>query len=510
VKDNILEESGYFWWSDVPVPQSQFAPDTAVVGKLTIDHEGRTRLELHGVLPNKHGPMAAFSDDGTSLLVDKGIHGVLKNSNKSIRMSELHRNGGEFKSNGISYERYLALHCLVCEGHFQETADPPKFARLEVEMKGFEEWLRLGGITTERTESNITARYEGAEDISYPLDGGRLQFHYGIAGPYPGTHRSSELTLAEFVAIRFIPEISVPLEEMKNQYGMLADLFILLTGSDYNLGWPTLSVGKGQERFRLYFVRPQSSASEPLGWHECWTNFVQLREKFGDIVSTWRKRRGELGPGIYLYLATRRSMPLYEEHRFVMLVWGLESLHRRRTGEFDGPHPSQEKIDRIMSQIAKSDDRHWLKGQLKKLVVEPSLEQRIFETFQGLPLDLDEEPMRKFAKECADKRNDISHYGGQRHDANYGDTVKDLHQKSEALSYLYHVLLLHEIGIDEKILQFNVYRGFFSPRIKSAFVDVGLLSPSALKDPAAEAASAAATKARTKSEETVKGDDTAL
>lgn len=507
MKDNILEESGYFWWSDVPVPQSQFAPDTAVVGKLTIDHEGRSRLELDGVLPNKHGPMAAFSED---VPVDKGIHGILKSSNKSVRMSELHRNGGEFKSNGISYERYLALHCLVCQGHFQETADPPKFARLEVGMRGFEEWLRLGGITTERTESNITARYEAVEDISYPLDEGKLQVHYGIAGPYPGTRRDSELTLTEFVVIRFLPEVSMSLEEMKNQYGMLADLFILLTGSDYNLDWPTLSIGEDQERFRLYFVRPQSGASEPLRWHECWTNFVQLREKFGGIVSTWRKRREELGPGIYLYLATRRSMPLYEEHRFVMLVWGLESLHRRRTGELDGPHPLQEKIERIINQIAKSDDRHWLKGQLKKLVVEPSLEQRIFESFQGLPLDLDEEQLRKFAKECADKRNDISHYGGQRHDANYSDTVLDLHKKSEALSYLYHVLLLREIGIDDKILQFDVYDAFFSPRIKLAFVNVGLLSPSVLNDPAAEAATAAVAEAGTKSEEAVKRDDTAL
>jgi hypothetical protein len=71
VKDNILEESGYFWWSDVAVAQNQFAPDSSVVGKLTIDQEGRIRLELDGVLPNKHRPMAAFAADGTSLPVDK-------------------------------------------------------------------------------------------------------------------------------------------------------------------------------------------------------------------------------------------------------------------------------------------------------------------------------------------------------------------------------------------------------------------------------------------------------
>jgi hypothetical protein len=61
--------------------------------------------------------------------------------------------------------------------------------------------------------------------------------------------------------------------------------------------------------------------------------------------------------------------------------------------------------------------------------------------------------------------------------------------------------LLQEIGVDDTILQIDVYRGFLSYRIKSAFVDVGLLPPSALKDPAAEAATTAAAKARTESEE---------
>jgi hypothetical protein len=38
---------------------------------------------------------------------------------------------------------------------------------------------------------------------------------------------------------------------------LFADLFILLTGSDYNLGWPTLSCREGEsaQTFQLYFAR---------------------------------------------------------------------------------------------------------------------------------------------------------------------------------------------------------------------------------------------------------------
>jgi hypothetical protein len=493
VNSHILEETGYFWWSDVAVPQGQWAPETSIAGKLSIDDTGRIRLELDGVLPNKHGPMAAFADPGMPLPPEKGIHGLLKVSNKFVLLSELYGNGGRFHSNGISYERYAALHCLTCDGPSLGSADSPRFTGLEVEMTGFEEWLRLGNFTSKRTKSRITAQYKAPKDISYPLDDGRLEVKYGLVGPYPGVRRDSKLSITEFAKICLFPKNSSSLTEMKDQYALLVDFFILLTGSDYSPGFPMLIAGRGKrrKRFQFYFPRNHSSASEPPAWHECWTNFLQLRETFGVVFSTWRERRQQLGRGIYLFLGTRRGMQLYEEHRFVMLIWGLESLHRRRAQPARGSEKLQAKINRIVSQIELPKDNKWLERQLEH-AGEPSLEQRIFETFRGLPLDIKDEPLRKFAKDCADKRNDISHHGGQRNDENYGDAVKDLHKKSEALTYLYQVLLLREIGVDDEILKFDVYRSFFSYRIKVALVEVGLLLPEVLKDLATEAASAAA------------------
>ena len=58
-----------------------------------------------------------------------------------MRMSQLQRGGSHFKSNGISYERFAALQCLVGEGPFRDMAEPMEFHRLTVELKGFEEWL---------------------------------------------------------------------------------------------------------------------------------------------------------------------------------------------------------------------------------------------------------------------------------------------------------------------------------------------------------------------------------
>jgi hypothetical protein len=59
-----LEERGYFWWNDEPIPQGHLAPASAVAGLLKIDDNGRIDLELDGVLPSTHGPFAAIKDQG--------------------------------------------------------------------------------------------------------------------------------------------------------------------------------------------------------------------------------------------------------------------------------------------------------------------------------------------------------------------------------------------------------------------------------------------------------------
>jgi hypothetical protein len=493
VKSKILEETGYFWWGDTPVPSGQYAPDSAVVGRLSIDEDGYSRLELEGVFPSEHGPFAALADNGRPLPEGQRIHGVLKGSNKTVRLARVRRAGGQFKSNGISFERYSSLQCLMGSGPFRDLPEPLEFHRLTVELKGFEEWLWLRGIAAERTETALTASYTLPDKATYPLGDGELQIVFGLMGPYLGKHSGASLTLTEYAEIVLIPHRALSPSDMQSQYVLFADLFVLLTGSDYNLDWPTLTCGTHgrAEQFQLYFARHTSRESEPPGPHKWWVNFPQIREKFGELFATWRRRREEWGPGVYLYLGTRRSVSLYEEHRFIMLMWGLESLHRRRAEPARGADKLQEKIDRILNRLEEGKDKEWLKRQLKH-AGDPALEQRIFETLEPLPLDLDSGNLRAFAKACADKRNEISHFGGRRQEGNYDGELEDLHKKSEALSNLYHILLLRTIGIDDERLRSIASRGLRSHTIKSSFVEVGLLSPDALKDPATEAAVAAA------------------
>jgi len=109
------------------------------------------------------------------------------------------------------------------------------------------------------------------------------------------------------------------------------------------------------------------------------------------------------------------------------------------------------------------------------------LEQRIFDVLTAISINIDNTKIRKFAHQCAERRNEMSHFGAHRHGGDYTDFIRDLEKKSAALSILYHVLILHEIGVDEKIINWWIYKGFRSYPIKRAFVEVGLLDKSVLE-----------------------------
>lgn len=283
------------------------------------------------------------------------------------------------------------------------------------------------------------------------------------------------------------------LEGLRQRYGLLEDLFILLTGSHYRLDWPFIRLDP-DAKVRWYFQRMRSDVSAVApSWHECWTNFPQLRQVFGAIWSNWKRKREEFGPGFYLYLGTRRGMPLYTEHRFVNLIWGIEAFHRRKhaAGASDA---LREKIARIVGDVRLPKDKTWLRKKLKHSH-EPALADRIFEAFKDLPLGLEEKALRSFSKACADARNDISHYGGHRRGGSYEDFARSLEKMSDALSTLYHCLLLNEVGVDGQVLKWWLHEGYQSYRLKWYFVEVGLLPKEVLKTRGDSGAKSAGPKA---------------
>lgn len=476
---NILEERGYFWWHGTSIPDGRFAPDTAVPGVLRIDSDGRSLLELDGVI-SSDSPFSALDDNGKPLGDDKLLQGILKSGNRYVLLSRLHKSGSRFSSRGISFEAFLAYDCLVGQLPFPPAA-PLEFCELGVDLRGFEEWLRPGPINVDRKDGTVTATHAIPTPSRYELDDGTLRIEHDLDIQSDGAIFAPALELRRSARIAFTPHCALSLSAMQAQFHLLADLLILLTGSQFALDWPELVPSGQRELFRYYFVR-QASADDPPKAHETVTNFPQIRDMFGALLNTWRTKRPEFGPAFYLYLGTRRGRELYVEHRFVNLIWGLESLHRKRSGASHGNVAIEGKVRRILAQVSAEKDRRWLRRQLRD-AAEPNLAQRLFELLSSLPFEIPAPALRTFSSKCADLRNDISHFGGPHRKEDSGEFITDLARRNEAISHLYHALLLKEIGIGEQLLHQWVYASFNSYRILFSFVEAGLLPKSVLDQP---------------------------
>jgi hypothetical protein len=187
-------------------------------------------------------------------------------------------------------------------------------------------------------------------------------------------------------------------------------------------------------------------------WIFLWTTFPVLQDRFGDLLSRWQANVDKYGAGYELYVASLRNPIPHAEHQFVNLVWAIESLHRGWQREIEeSPYvvAGKSKIAEILRRFAEPADkklRKWLDGKLR-YAYEPTLEERIIEAFARLPLAIDRAQLRAFATRCAKRRNDISHEGGRQPGEDAEDFRSEIKRLAEALGYLFHGLLLHEIGI---------------------------------------------------------------
>ncbi len=459
----IIDEKGLFWWGDEPVPDGQIAPASSIAGTLKVEADGVISVEMD-LQMSRGGPFEALSSP--YLPAGTEIHGLLKSSNRTVLLMGLYHGPSRFASRGISYDCYGAERCLVGGAPPIEIKRPMTASRLVLELDGLDAWLRLGNIRTKRSTASCSSRYRAPRDRHYQLPEGTITIEFHLSGPFPGKSRTGELRLRESASAVYTPTECVSLEAMEEQYLHFCDLFVLLTGSAYRLMWPRIVFDRDSHAYQLFFRRTVGPAELPKAT-ECWTNFPQLRGRFGKVFQRYREMREELGPGVFLYIGTKRASELYVEHRFISLVTGLEALHRRRNpGEHAG---ITTKFARILSQIQKSSDRAWLRNQLKRSL-EPGLGERLSENLGVLPLE--RVALRAFCQACADRRNDISHYGGEKTpEVDYSAFVRELALKAEALSYLYHIILLREIGIDWDTLE----RWLRSYKVRSALDRAGIV-----------------------------------
>lgn len=450
--DALVDSRGYFWRADSLVPEGHFAHPEHVAGRLLIGRSGTISLELDGHLPSDE-PGAVVMRVFQRGPVPGAIAGVLIGTDERVWIGDLVSNGASAHFNGPSTEKYLAhLALLGSEAVWDEKRH--RFPRIEFPLDGLEDWLRLDSLKADRTKRGVRAKYVKPKASQWKLDGQVVELQRWLDGTLPGN--DARIEWRERALLRLVRKQSMTVEHAVELAQKVEDFIILLTDSNRGLDFPRLKLKANGASIRLFYPRI-SRGSEPVSWHRSWVTFPNCQSSFGAMFEAWLGLHDRMGPGVHLYLGSRRRHSMYPEHRFASLVWGLEALHR--TAHPRSPNPRlAAKVQRILSGIANEKDRAWAKRVLPS-EDEPPLASRLQEMLASLPLNFAAQELQVFAERCAGRRNDISHFGGPRNPEDRATFAEDIIALTPALALLYHALLLKLAGLPEHLVRRQFHGG---------------------------------------------------
>jgi hypothetical protein len=487
-KGFILEKRGYFWWHGERTPRGLFAPPFGVPGILTIREDGRVRLNvtdslLHSKFLATNSPNAALMDGNPDAFKGRSIAGKIDGESRCVYLKNIVYRPLGRTIDGKPSEEFDSDFCLVGNTSTTRSAKSLRFSKLSIELTGLEQWMWNDALTASKENMDGKLRSRDvrytAVPIDYELEDGNISLRTDIHCTAIEEIPYREISLRQHERLEYSRTKATTAEALRQEFGHIEEFFAILTGTYYSLDWPLISRTKGDkvETYTLYFWRNMEK-SQPPEMPNSWTTFPQVREIFGALYSNWKKKRRQYGPGFYLYLGALRNMPMYIEHRFVNLIWGIESLHRGMNPKPAESKSQKRRIEAILKKagnLLNSDERGWLKGQLRNRT-EPPLENRITSIFARLPWKITKASLNSFAVRCRVRRNNISHYGGSE-DRNEDREIflREIMELTEGLALLYHAALLQEIGLDEKTLVdctkmpigFRIRRGLELAKLKS-------------------------------------------
>jgi hypothetical protein len=464
-----IDERGYFWWADEPVPQGHFAPSSAVPGRVRISSNGRTKLELDGILPLPAGKHDINVHGIPGKPSATAVVGSIRGGHEYVRLEKLSQAGLRFPGKHPPSESKNAIFCILGVSLVDNKTQEPYCTGIKIPLSGFHHWLLISAGEIKNTDKDFSFTIQNYITKSFNISDAIVRVGTSVIS-FPNL-TPQRITIQNEGYIDYFPNTPISLDQVNNIVRKIEDLLIILTDVERSLGSVKIQVN-GKDIWSDLRYENAEHPEVKMEIADLWTTFPQISAQFGYILETWITKSEILGPAIYLYLGTRRGMPLYVEHRLVNLVWGIESFHRTTANKLINLNLTK-KIERILSAVD-TKDRKWLSKILEK-TKEIRLEERIYQTLRRIPLEFESSSLKKFAKLCADERNSISHFGGPRDGQSYEDSLKKWSLIIDSLDILYHFLILTEIGVGNNIIENIFWKMFPSYRFRETLSRAGIL-----------------------------------
>jgi len=462
LKDPI-EGVGFFW-----LPEE---PERRLPGVLRISAAGSVELEINclseGYLPIKGEiPLGvpSFSDE-------KNTHGKvfglvkIENSDKFVALANcLYTNYTISMTGGISSSIIHVDKAFVSDRFdFLEGSD---FVELRFSFPALDEWLHLSGSKVSLNLGNegkvlgVKVDYTPPEKRNFKLPNDMvLEFNFNSTIPTTFGTVETKITQKAFVSIRSASPL--PLDDLLEVASYICDFFSLCT--DTSVVYEVVEGYLGREksdakavnrnaRVKVYYESaPKIMQNRKINRHVMLLNFSNFGERFEKAIGQWISSYSELGPVFDSFFSSVSGSYSRLEGRYLALVQGIETLHRRKMQK---PVVTDEKYSKIVNNMLECVPNSMRQHFRNRLLYgnEPTLSNRIQEVLNpNLQFFKFDTFKKEYCRLIVDTRNFLTHF--DRKLERRAATGIELHRLCLNFEALYSFIFLRNLGFSDNEIQ---------------------------------------------------------
>ena len=463
---------GEFW-----LPGS---PDERLPGNLNISESGEVTLEIEGDM--KFAFDRCKSDGMVGKLsrivgsVESGGHITLENCPYYI---------------SIDSERGATSLCrptLAFTGTSYGKDEKVDLTEFRFSVEGLNEWLMLSSVherTNVQREHSQTAFQRRGPSIRLPSDDTVAEFIVQVTYSRPqGTPiMGARITKKAYISLR--SDKPRGLKHFRDLAYKLCNFLSLAL--DQPVSMQSISVSNVHEYSNNESIQPlpislfgqfapRNERKSVIDERKVLLPFQSISNRLEQLMKSWVEVYEANEPAFDLYFLTRSSETLTLEVKLILLLQGIEALHRGE-GQGEPPMPEEEFADIRSSllQVCPKGKREWLEDVLRHANVgEIKYRTRIRDMIRPFQCWFGNRKSRKsFANKVVDTRNYLTHYDKKIEDRVPG--MRDLILLSYRLEALFQLHLLRLIGLSTEDIEFIVRSNYIlQSKLTSRSIDIHL------------------------------------
>lgn len=439
------------WW----LPEK---PDTQISGVLAFDNEKKISLELLGSFRE------LTSLGGRDFFQPEIILGISDVGHICTLFRNIETNS-QLNFPGIQ-KSIIETQYLFIGKHFQ-SPDDIIFPSLKVSFTNLENWLTIQPFSLEIPDNKENKDWKLIHKWPSELKSQLAEIESSIESTHEFNTGGNLITDAIWKSKAFLQITPNETKDFKWYWGMMYDLCNLLTlligettfinqvkalGDDVQIGPDNTT----KENIELFFTQKKVLTNKEIHSFEMILPFPRISEQITDVLSLWFKKAIRLRSVYDLFFGTFYNPGMYLQFHFLSLMQALESFHRvTKGGKYlsnDDWKPFRATLANAIPAELNSGHKDSLKSRIK-YGNEYSLRKRIGELLESLDkqtLSLLSPTNKYFTGVLVDTRNYLTHYDDELKDVALKDA--DLYWANQRLRILISLLLLKEIGIQEKLI----------------------------------------------------------